>query len=67
VNLLRSEEKSLKMKPNQKINPDLVEERQKVAFDVQEFSNWYYGGAKNVENLDFMGKRKPQNQISNRN
>ena len=39
-----------------KINPDIQEEREKVGFDVEEFTNWYHGGAKNVEEKRFYGK-----------
>jgi Acyl-coenzyme A oxidase N-terminal len=30
------------------VSKDLAEERDKVNFSVEEFTNWYYGGAKNV-------------------
>lgn len=39
-----------------KINPDLKEERDKVGFNVEEFTNWYYGGADNVKEKRFFGK-----------
>lgn len=40
----------------QKINPDLQEERDKVSFDVDEFTNWYHGGKDKVEEKRFLGK-----------
>lgn len=39
-----------------KINPDLKEERDRVGFNVEEFTNWYYGGADNVKEKRFFGK-----------
>lgn len=39
-----------------KINPDIKEEREKVGFDVAEFTNWYHGGAEKVEEKRFFGK-----------
>lgn len=38
------------------VNPDLKEERDKVEFDVEEFTNWYYKGAENVADRRFLGK-----------
>lgn len=38
-----------------KINPDLKEERDKVTFNVEEFTNWYHGGAENVADKKFVG------------
>jgi hypothetical protein len=38
-----------------KINPDLKEERDKIDFDVEEFTNWYYDGAEKVEAKRFLG------------
>jgi hypothetical protein len=40
-----------------KINPDIKEERDKVSFDVEEFTNWYYGGAEKVKEKRFLGNR----------
>lgn len=39
-----------------KINPDIQEERDKVSFNVEEFTNWYYGGADSVKEKRFLGK-----------
>lgn len=39
-----------------KINPDLQEERDKIPFDVEEFTTWYYGGADKVEEKRSLGK-----------
>lgn len=38
------------------MNPDIMEERENVAFDVEEFTNWYHGGKENVEEKRFLGK-----------
>lgn len=43
-----------------KINPDIREERNKVSFDIEEFTNWYYKGAEKVEEKRFLGKLKLQ-------
>lgn len=40
-----------------KVNPDIKEEREKVMFNVAEFTNWYHGGAEKVEEKRFLGKR----------
>lgn len=39
-----------------KINPDLQEARDKVSFKVQDFTNWYFGGADKVEEKRFLGE-----------
>lgn len=39
-----------------KINPDIQEEREKVGFDVAEFTNWYHGGVEKVEEKRFLGR-----------
>lgn len=39
-----------------KVNPDLVEERQKISFEIDEFTRWFYGGQSNVEDLKFFGE-----------
>jgi hypothetical protein len=31
------------------VNKDLQEERDKVKFNVAEFTNWFYGGAEKVK------------------
>lgn len=41
---------------NVKVNPDLVEERAKVSFAPEEFTNVYYGGAEKVAEKRFLGK-----------
>lgn len=38
-----------------KVNRDLKEERDKVTFNVEEFTNWYYGGAEEVREKRFLG------------
>lgn len=38
------------------INPDIKEEREKVSFSVEEFTNWYHGGTEKVEEKRFLGK-----------
>lgn len=45
------------MPVSSKINPDLKEERDKVKFNIEEFTNWYYGGAAKVEEKRFFGKK----------
>lgn len=37
-----------------KINKDLQEERDSVAFNVSELTNWYYGGAESVKEKRFL-------------
>lgn len=39
-----------------KINRDLQEERNKVQFNIEEFTNWYYDGANNVAQKRELGK-----------
>lgn len=39
-----------------KLNQDLKEEREKIPFNVEEFTNWYYGGAANVKDKIYLGK-----------
>lgn len=39
-----------------KVNPDLKEERDKITFNVEEFTNWYYGGAEKVKEKRFFGE-----------
>lgn len=38
-----------------KINPDIKEERDKVEFNLEEFTNWYHGGADKVKEKRFLG------------
>lgn len=42
--------------PVPKINVDLQQERDNVKFDLKELTNWFYGGAKNVEERKSFGK-----------
>lgn len=39
-----------------KTNPDLTEERQKIEFNVEEFTNWFYGGEDKVQEKRFLGE-----------
>lgn len=39
-----------------KTNADLLKERSKVKFDVEEFTNFFYGGADKVAKKRFLGK-----------
>jgi hypothetical protein len=39
------------------MNPDIKEEREKVSFNVEEFTNWFYGGEEKVEEKRFLGKK----------
>lgn len=43
------------MPVSSKVNPDIVEERKKVEFNIEEFTNWYHGGADKVEEKRFLG------------
>lgn len=36
-------------------NKELKEERDKVPFDVEELTNWFYGGAEKVKEKRFLG------------
>lgn len=38
------------------MNPDIKEERDKVSFDLKEFTNWFYGGENKVKEKRFLGK-----------
>lgn len=40
----------------QKINPDLLKERQKASFKTEELAVWWNGGQKKLENKRFLGK-----------
>lgn len=40
-----------------KINPDIKEEREKIGFNVEEFTNWYHGGFENVKEKRFLGMK----------
>lgn len=39
-----------------KLNKDIQEERDKVSFEIEEFTNWYYGGKEKVDEKRFLGK-----------
>jgi hypothetical protein len=39
------------------MNKDLKEERDKVPFDIEEFTNWLYGGADEVKEKRFLGEK----------
>ncbi|KAJ6641355.1 putative peroxisomal acyl-coenzyme A oxidase 1 [Pseudolycoriella hygida] len=47
---LNEEDKSIKIK----MNADIKEERAKVSFNIDEFTNWYHGGFENVKKKRFM-------------
>lgn len=38
-----------------KMNPDIKAERDKVGFKVEEFTNWFHGGAEKVKEKRFFG------------
>lgn len=38
-----------------KLNQDLKVEREKLLFNVEEFTNWYYGGEQNVKDKRYLG------------
>lgn len=41
-----------------KINQDLKDERDKISFDIEEFTTWYYGGKENLQEKRFLGSYK---------
>lgn len=41
-----------------KMNPDIEEERNKVSFKIEEFTNWYHKGAEKVEEKRFLGNSR---------
>lgn len=43
------------MTAHSKMNPDIKEEREKVNFNIEEFTNWYHRGADKVEEKRFLG------------
>ena len=43
------------MPSQSKLNKDIAEEREKVSFNVEEFTNWYHRGADKVEEKRFLG------------
>lgn len=40
------------------VSKELKEERDKVKFNVEEFTNWFYGGEEKVKEKRFMGKKQ---------
>lgn len=38
-----------------KVNPDLILERKKCNFDIEEFSTWWAGGQSKLEDKRFRG------------
>lgn len=46
------------MAANTKVNSDLKEERGNIIFNIDEFTNWYYGGADNVKDKRYIGNVK---------
>lgn len=40
------------------MNPDIKEERDKVSFHVEEFTNLFFGGVDKVNEKRFLGKLK---------
>lgn len=47
-----------------KVNQDLNEERQKITFNVEEFTKWYYGGEANVKDKRYVGKSSVSYTVS---
>ncbi len=45
------------MSADRKINEDLKEERDKVSFKIEEFTKWYHGGARQLEEKRFLGNK----------
>lgn len=45
------------MPVSSKINPDIKEERDKIQFNIEEFTNWFHGGKEKVEEKQFLGKK----------
>lgn len=46
------------------MNKDLKEERDKVPFDIEELTNWLYGGAEKVKEKRFLGNFTDQVEIN---
>jgi hypothetical protein len=44
------------MTVHSKINKDIQEEREKVTFNIEEFTNWYHRGPEKVEEKRFLGE-----------
>lgn len=40
---------------DRKVNPDLILERKKCNFDVEEFSTWWVGGKSKLDDKRFRG------------
>lgn len=43
------------MKELNQMNKELKEERDNVPFNIEEFTNWFYGGADKVKEKRFLG------------
>lgn len=56
-------DKKLIMPALSKMNQDIKEERDKVSFDLEEFTNWYYKGADKVEEKRFLGEDDLDNYL----
>lgn len=41
-----------------KVNKDLKDERDKLKFNVEEFTNWFYWGVQKVEEKRFIGMQE---------
>jgi hypothetical protein len=54
--LIKSTKVLKKMQAPSKVNPDIQEERKRVQFNVEEFTNWFYGGKENVDRKRSLGK-----------
>lgn len=38
------------------VNKDLKDERDKIRFNVDEFTNWFYGGEEKVKDKRYIGE-----------
>lgn len=45
------------------MNNDIKEERSKVSFNIDEFTNWYHGGFENVKKKRFIGKNEKEKNV----
>jgi hypothetical protein len=45
------------MTAQSKMNQDIEDERKKVSFSIEEFTNWYHRGADKVEEKRFLGRK----------
>lgn len=44
------------MSVSSKINPDIQEERENISFKIEDFTNWFHGGADKVKEKRFLGE-----------